>query len=291
MTGRRAIELGVSLTPVAARAAELVELAGVADRAGLDLLGVQDHPYQHRFLDTWTLLSVLAARTERIRLFRDVANVPLRPPAVLANAAASLDALSEGRVELGLGAGGFWDAIVAMGGPRLSPGESVDALAEAIDVIRLVWSDERAVSYDGRHYRLAGYHPGPAPAHPIEIWLGAYKPRMLALTGRAADGWLPSLGRFAPAEVPEAQATIDEAARAAGRDPAAIRRMLNVSGTITDGARGDGPLDGPAEHWIETLAGLATDLRFDTFIFWPSPEGAAQIERFAGEIAPALRAL
>jgi alkanesulfonate monooxygenase SsuD/methylene tetrahydromethanopterin reductase-like flavin-dependent oxidoreductase (luciferase family) len=287
----RPIELGVSLTPDADRAAELVELALVADRAGLDLIGIQDHPYQRRFLDTWTLLSVLAARTERIGLFPDVANLPLRPPAVLANAAASLDVLSGGRAELGLGAGGFWEAIVAMGGQRRSPGESVDALAEAIEVIRLVWSDERAVSFDGRHYQLAGYHPGPAPAHRIEIWLGAYKPRMLALTGRAADGWLPSLGRFAPAAVPDAQAAIDEAARTAGRDPAAIRRMLNVAGTITDGARGPGPLDGPAEHWVETLAGLATELRFDTFVFWPAAESAEQIERFAGEVAPALRRL
>ena len=86
-----------------------------ADEGGIDLVGIQDHPYQWRYVDTWTLIAWLAARTERIRFFPDVANLPLRPPAVLAKAAASLDVLSGGRVELGLGAGAFWEAIGADG--------------------------------------------------------------------------------------------------------------------------------------------------------------------------------
>jgi alkanesulfonate monooxygenase SsuD/methylene tetrahydromethanopterin reductase-like flavin-dependent oxidoreductase (luciferase family) len=287
----RPLELGLSITPLAERPAAHVELARAADQGGLDLIGVQDHPYQPRFLDTWTLLSVLAAHTERVRLFPNVANLPLRPPAVLAKAAASLDVLSGGRVELGLGGGGFLEPVEAMGGPHRTPGESVDAVAEAIEVIRLAWSDERSVSFEGRHYRLHGYHPGPAPAHPIEVWLGAVRPRMLALTGRASDGWVAPLLTYLPAEaVPAAQDAIDEAARAAGRDPSAVRRLMNAPGTITDGARGAGPLDGPVEHWVETLASFARDLRFDTFIFWPGEEGVEQVERFAGEVAPALRA-
>jgi alkanesulfonate monooxygenase SsuD/methylene tetrahydromethanopterin reductase-like flavin-dependent oxidoreductase (luciferase family) len=252
------------------------------------VLGVQDHPYQSRFLDTWALMGDLLARTERLRVFPDVANLPLRPPAVMAKAAASLDVLSGGRFELGLGAGAFWDGVAAMGGPRRSGPESVDALEEAIEVIRLVWSAERSVSHTGEHYRLDGFKPGPPPAHPIGIWLGAYRPRMLGVVGRRADGWIPSLGRSSPEALRDSNRRIDEAATEAGRDPAAIRRLLNVSGEITDGARGERPLDGPPEHWAEALAGFTRD-GFDAFVLWPSPEGREQVERFAAEVVPRVR--
>ena len=194
----RDLEFGYFLTPDADDPARLLAAAQDLDELGFELLGVQDHPYQGRFLDTWTLLSVIAARTSRLRLFPDVASLPLRPPAVLAQSAATLDLLSGGRVELGLGAGAFWDAIVAMGGPRRSPGESIDALREAIDVIRLMWSDERAVRSDGNTYSLHGLHPGPRPAHDIGIWLGVYKPKGLALVGSTGDGWLPTMGYLDP---------------------------------------------------------------------------------------------
>src|SRR5206468_4596227 len=156
------------------------------ERLGLDYVAVQDHPYQRRFVDTWTLLSMIAASTTRVGLFPDVADLPLRPPAVLAKAAASLDVLSGGRFELGLGAGGFWDAIEAYGGPRRTPAEALAALAEAIEVIRLVWSGERNLRFEGAHYRLKGAHSGPVPVHQVGIWLGAYGPRAVQLTGRVA---------------------------------------------------------------------------------------------------------
>jgi len=105
-----------------------LQQALVADELGFDVIGVQDHPYQRRFFDTWTLLTAIAMRTERLTVFPDVANLPLRPPAMLAKAAASLDLLSGGRVELGLGAGGFWQGIKAYDGPARTPGESVSAL-------------------------------------------------------------------------------------------------------------------------------------------------------------------
>ncbi|HEX2084337.1 MAG TPA: LLM class flavin-dependent oxidoreductase, partial [Solirubrobacteraceae bacterium] len=165
------IRLGISVVPAADDVDRLVRAVRLADEGGLELAGVQDHPYQRRFVDTLALLGHLLDRTERISVFPDVANLPLRPPAVLAKHAATLDRLSGGRFELGLGAGGFREAVRAMGGPELSAGQSVDALAEAIDVIRLVWSEERSVRYAGEHYRLDGYKPGPPPAHPIGIWL------------------------------------------------------------------------------------------------------------------------
>src|SRR5919201_1638896 len=210
------IKFGYFLIPYAD--APLLSLAQEAERLGLDYIAVQDHPYQRRFVDTWTLLSIIAATPSRIGLFPDVANLPLRPPAVMAKAAASIDLLSGGRFELGLGAGAFWEAIEAMGGTARSPGEAVDALEEAIQVIRLMWSGERSVSYDGRHYRLAGLHPGPRPAHDIGIWLGAYGPRMMRLVGRAADGWIPSIPPLPLEEVPARTALLEEAARKAGRD-------------------------------------------------------------------------
>src|SRR5216683_3813592 len=216
MDYRRPIQFGYFVLPDSMRPMRPLELAVKADELGIDLIGAQDHPYQRRFYDVWTLLIAIALRTKRASVFPDVANLPLRPPAMLAKAAASLDLLSGGRVELGLGAGGFWEAIKAMGGPVRTPGESVSALEEAIEVIRLVWSGGRGVRFDGKFYQLSGVHTGPKPAHPMGIWLGAYKPRMLSLIGRAADGWVPSFGRLQPEDLGEGNSRIDEAAGAAG---------------------------------------------------------------------------
>jgi alkanesulfonate monooxygenase SsuD/methylene tetrahydromethanopterin reductase-like flavin-dependent oxidoreductase (luciferase family) len=206
-----------------------------------------------------------------------VANLPLRPPAMMAKAAASIDLLSEGRFELGLGAGSFWEAIEAMGGPSRSPKESVDALEEAIAVIRLCWSEEGPVSFEGRHYRLDGHKPGPPPAHPIGVWLGAYGPRMLRVTGRLADGWLPSLAYLPREEIPGRQRAIDEAAKAAGRDPADVRRGLNVG---LDDWNGSG----------EELAALARDFGFQSLVLSvDARDPVGFVRRLAEEVAPAVR--
>src|SRR4051812_28271900 len=209
------MRVGVSLVPNADDHEKLVELAVAADGAGLDLIGIQDHPYQRRFLDTWVLIADLLARTKRITIFPDVANLPLRPPAMMAKAAMSLDAMSGGRFELGLGAGASWDRIATMSGPRRSPGEGVDALSEAIELIRLAWSEQESVSYGGRYYSVDGFEPGPPPAHPIGVWLGAYKPRMLRLVGEKADGWIPSA--FYRDNTPE---SLGEAGRGGDQAPA-----------------------------------------------------------------------
>lgn len=140
-------EFGISITPDWSKQEEILDLTRAADDAGLDLIGIQDHPYQWRFHDTWTLIAFLAGKTSQISFFPDVANLPLRPPAILAKAAASLDVLTGGRVELGLGAAGFWDAIEAAGGSRRTPAEAVEAAEEAVDLIRLVWSGERGGAF------------------------------------------------------------------------------------------------------------------------------------------------
>ncbi len=282
---------GSFITPSARAPERVVALAQLTERAGLDLVTVQDHPYLPDFLDAWTLLSFVAAATSRIRLAANVLNLPLRPPVVLARSAASLDLLSGGRVELGLGAGAFWDAIEAAGGPRRRPAEAVGALDEAIAIIRQVWAagQRGGVRVHGEQYRVAGSKRGPAPAHEMSIWVGGYKARMLGLIGRAADGWLPSLS-YLPrgvAELPDMNARIDEAAVAAGREPAAVRRLLNVSGEFA--ASGSGLLHGPASQWAEELAGLALDAGISGFIL--ASDDPAAIERLGQEVAPAVRAL
>jgi alkanesulfonate monooxygenase SsuD/methylene tetrahydromethanopterin reductase-like flavin-dependent oxidoreductase (luciferase family) len=281
------VRFGWFLVPEAADPQGLVDDVRLAERAGFDLIGIQDHPYQRRYLDTFSLLAALATATERVGLFPDVASLPLRHPAMLAKAASSIDLLSRGRFELGLGAGNFWDAIAAMGGPRRTPGEALEAVEEAIGLLRLLWGDQRSVRFEGRHYRVVGLKPGPPPAHPIGIWVGGYRPRMQALIGRLADGWVPSSAYLPPERLPAAQARIDDAAAAAGRDPAAIRRLYNISGRIGPG--GGGFLDGPPDQWVEQLLPLVVEIGMDTFVVWPSESPATQLQLFAAEVAPALR--
>ncbi|TWH18182.1 Coenzyme F420-dependent N5,N10-methylene tetrahydromethanopterin reductase and related flavin-dependent oxidoreductases [Rhodococcus rhodochrous J45] len=283
------LRFGSFLTPSAADPAGVVDLATVSERAGLDLVTIQDHPYQPRFLDTWTLLGWIAARTTTVTVAPDVANLPLRGPVILARSAASLDRLSGGRVELGLGSGAFWDAVAANGGPHRSPGEAVDALIEAIEVIRALWSDEKgAARVDGTYYRLTGAKRGPFPAHDLGIWLGAYGKRMLDVTGRFADGWLPSSFAAGPEKLGEMSARVDEGAHRAGRDPAAIRRLYNISGTFAGTADGSF-LHGPPEVWAEQLAELT--LRHGTSTFVLGSDERSDLERFAGEVAPRVREL
>jgi alkanesulfonate monooxygenase SsuD/methylene tetrahydromethanopterin reductase-like flavin-dependent oxidoreductase (luciferase family) len=282
-----ALKLGLFVNPSADAYRDTLAMVDAAERGGLDLIGIQDHPYQRRFLDTFALIGELLARTERLTFFPDVANLPLRPPAMLAKQSASLDLMSGGRFELGLGAGALWDRVATMGGPRRSPGEAVEALEEAMTILRAGWRGDEKLSFQGRHYAVDGWEPGPPPAHPIGIWLGAYKPRMLRLTGRAADGWIPSLGRMDADAMAEARKVVDEAAVKAGRDPADVLGLCNVSGELTDGERGEGVLDGPPEHWVETLADLAGRVRLGAIIL-PAPDPAT-VERLVTEVVPGLR--
>jgi hypothetical protein len=281
------ISFGIFVTPQADAGPHILELARRADAAGLDWVSVQDHPYQPAFLDAWTLLTAIASATSRIGVFPNVVNLPLRPPAVLARAAASLDILSGGRVELGIGAGAFWDAIEAMDGPRRTAGESVDALREGIAVIRALWTPGRGARVAGKYYSLAGAKPGPFPAHDLGIWVGAYKERMLRLTGEAGDGWLPSSPYAPPEQLAAMNAVIDSAAEAAGRIPAAVRRIYNVAGSF--GGSGSAFLQGPPKIWAEQLAGLALDEGMSGFILMA--DDVVTVERYAAEVAPAVREL
>jgi alkanesulfonate monooxygenase SsuD/methylene tetrahydromethanopterin reductase-like flavin-dependent oxidoreductase (luciferase family) len=283
LAGLMDIRLGIFVVPDATEGASTLDQILAAEQAGLDLIGVQDHPYQWRFFDTWTLLAYAAGMTDRVRFIPDVLNLPLRLPTLVAKSVASLDLLSGGRVELGLGAGAFWDAVEAMGGPRRTPKESVDALEEAVMILRAFWSGERSITLEGSHYRVKGAHPGPRPAHPVGIWIGAYGPRMLRLTGRLADGWLPSLGGhyLQPEDVAARQAAVSDAARAAGREPHDIERAVNVM-----------QLDGEASSWADQLAHIAAELGFSTLLVGvPSEDPIGFVRRLGEDVAPRVREL
>jgi alkanesulfonate monooxygenase SsuD/methylene tetrahydromethanopterin reductase-like flavin-dependent oxidoreductase (luciferase family) len=289
---RPSLRFGISVTPLAEAYPEIVQQVLAAERGGLDVVGIQDHPYQRRFLDTFSLIADLLARTSRLRFFPDVANLPLRSPAMLAKAAVTMDLMSGGRFELGIGAGSFRDAVAGMGGPHRTSRQAADALEEAIPLIRAaldVGPEKLMVRGPGPYYPVPGYPAGPPPAHRIEIWVGAYRPRGLRLIGRLADGWVPSYGHMNPDAFRVASSKIDDSARAAGRDPAAIRRLYNFGGEITETRQGDDALVGPVDQWVETLTAWAIDLGVDTFVFWPSDSATTSIERFAAEIAPAVR--
>ena len=272
-------EFGIFVVPSAVGHESVMAQVLAADESGLDYVAIQDHPYQRRYLDTWTLLAFLAARTQRVRLVPDVLNLPLRLPAMIAKAALSLDLLSGGRVEIGLGAGAYWESIEAMGGPLRTARESVDAVEEALPILRAYLSGERSVTFEGRIYRVAGAKPGPPPSHPIGMWLGAYGPRMLALTGRLADGWIPSLGgRFlADVDVAAMHARIDNAAGRAGRDPNEIKRVVNLMA-----------LDGRPDQWRERLMRVA-ELGFETILVGvPDEDPVPFVRRLAEEVVPRL---
>ena len=283
---RHDLLFGVQLEPTAPQAHDVVALAALSESAGLDLISLADHPYRADWLDALTVLATIAARTSKVRMFFNLANLPLRPPAMPARAAATLDILSDGRFELGIGTGGrlLWDSIVAEGGPRRSAGESVEALQEAVQLMRALWVPGAPVHFDGKHYQLRGATAGPAPAHPINIWLGAYQPRMLRVVGALADGWVVSSPFLPPEGLAAACEIIDRAANEADRAPESIRRIYNVEGEF---GHPSGFLQGPAELWIEQLTDLALAQGISAFMLWRAD--AAAIRRFAQEVAPAVR--
>ncbi len=187
---------GLSITPYSSNVDNIFRLAKTADDLGLDIIGIQDHPYNGSFFDTWTLISALAASTKRIRYFPDVSDLPMRPPAILAKTAATLDIITRGRIELGLGTGAFWDAIQSWGGTRRTPREAVAAYKEALQVIRLIWNYGKGrsrVSFLGKYYQLENAQSGPSPYHKMSIWTGGVGPRMMNIIGELTDGWVVPL--------------------------------------------------------------------------------------------------
>jgi alkanesulfonate monooxygenase SsuD/methylene tetrahydromethanopterin reductase-like flavin-dependent oxidoreductase (luciferase family) len=269
-----------------ADASEWLRLTEQADRDGLDVFSLSDHPYVGSRLDAYAAIGLALGRTERLAGFANVSNLPTRPPAMLARTVTTLSALTGGRVVLGMGAG------------RLSPGAAVEAFEEAIVLIKKLCGGGPPVTFEGRHYRADQLEPAPVPAPPV--WTGSVGPKSLAATGRVADGWIPGhAADWLSARYQESRPIIDEAAASVGRDPADIRTIYNLPGRITDrglpATRGADRrwIGGPPSVWVEELTGAVLQHGATGFILF-SPTGgtpdSVSLGRWANEIAPAVRA-
>src|ERR1700760_3538291 len=202
MSVKTELIFGVGVSASAAAGADPVGLAQEAERLGYDFVSASDHPCgRDPSYEAAPMLPGIAARPSRIQVASRVLAVPFRRPAMVAKLAASLDLLSGGRFILGLGAGYVDEEIVALGGPALSPAEKMDGLAEAIQAIRGGWTHS-AYTQQGRQYSVRDLELEPKPGRPIPIWLGAFGPRALAVTGRLAHGWIPSPGYMPGQEIP-----------------------------------------------------------------------------------------
>jgi probable F420-dependent oxidoreductase len=282
---------GLNVSTEAQAGTDPAASASKAEQLGFDFVSASDHLHGGRpTYEPWTLLSWIAAATSRIRAATRVLAVPYRPPTVLAKMAETLDRLSGGRLILGLGGGAVDQEFRALGLGVRSPRDKVDGLAEAIRILRGVWSQPR-FSFQGRLYRTDGAEVEPKPDHPIPIWLGTYGRRALALTGQLADGWIPSLGYAPPEQIPVLRERVLAAARAAGRDPDAITCAYNLGIRIDERADPEpSVVAGAPEAVIERLQAFV-ELGFTAMNFIPvGPGQDEQIERLAREVFPTLRA-
>ena len=262
-----------------------------AEALGYDFVSTSDHPSgSSPTNETWTMLSWVAANTSRIRIATRALGVPHRPPAMVAKMAETLDRLSGGRLILGLG-GGYSDAEFRAFGLKVpTPREKVDGLAEAIQITRGLWSQPR-FSFSGRLYQTAAADLEPKPAHHIPIWLGTFGDRALTVTGRLADGWIPSLGMAPPERIPAMLALIHAGARSVGRPPEAITCAYNLGIRIGErAARATATVSGTPDAVTDQLIAFVK-LGFTAFNFQPiGPDRSEQIERLAREVVPAVRA-
>jgi probable F420-dependent oxidoreductase len=282
------VGLGISTSP--GPGIDPVAEARAAERAGFDFVSASDHLNgPTASYEPWTLLTAVAASTTRIRVLTRVLAVPYRHPAVLAKMAETLDRLSDGRLMLGLGGGYFDEEFRSFGLPVPTNRDKVDGVAEAIDIARAVWSESSA-TVEGRLYRVEGAVVDPKPDHRIPIWLGMYKPRGLALTGRAADGWIPSLGFAPPNVVGDLWEQVRAAARDAGRDPADITASYNLLVRVGEAMPGQATtVAGSAAAVAEQLIAF-TGLGFTSFNLVPvGPNRMEQIDRLGSDVLPLLR--
>ena len=277
-------------------AAGSVQRVAAADRARLDLFTLADHPYFGEKLDAYALLSFLLGQTERITGVVTVTNLPCRPAPVLARTITSLSALSGGRVVLGIGAGALWDMITKLGVPRLDGASAVRAMAEAITLIRALSGGGDPVTFDGEVYQVSDLDPAETAAP--RIWTGSVGPMSLAVTGRLADGWIPPRASdWLSPLYRESRPRIDDAARAAGRDPVEVVTIYNFPGRITSEplavTRGDDGrwIGGSVQQWVDELTSAVLEHQASGFIYRSTDDAPAAdaVARWAGEVVPAVR--
>jgi len=286
------LSFGVTVIPSVSERSDPVAEARHAEELGFDLVTVWDHLHGNRpSFETWTLLTWIAASTSRISVGPNVLGLPYRNPVVTAKMAETLHRLSGGRLVLGLGAGGNDHEFEAFGLGVRTPQEKIESLEEAVTIIRGVWFAP-SFSFDGRHYRTVGAEVEPKPSPAIPVWLGTYGRQALELTGRTADGWLPSMAYAPPDVARQKLKVVTESAERVGRDPDTLTYAYNMSVRVG----GDLPPDpdrmvaGEPGAVAERLAGLAAD-GFTCFNVWLSGDRWEQRERLAKDVVPAVREL
>jgi len=255
---------------------------------GFDSLWLTDHLTRTAkpddpYFEAWTLLSALAVVTKRPRLGVLVSSNTFRHPSVLAKQAVTLDHISGGRLELGIGAGWF-ELEHEMFGLEFPPtGELVDRYAEALDLLdRYLRND--ITSFEGAFYTLreAPNRPAPVQQPRPPLVLGAHGPRMIRLAARYADTWN---SRGTPQEMRERNELMDEACAKEGRDPREVKRsLLYVIAQMPE----ERPWDS-VDAFVDYVGRFA-EAGVQEFIFQPpDPEHYDMVERVAHEIIPGLR--
>lgn len=285
-----AIDFGLNIATSASPGRDPIAEAQRAEDLGFDFISSNDHPCgDSPIFETWTLLTWIAASTSRIRIATRVLGVPYRAPAMVAKMAESLDRLSGGRLILGMGGGGADDEFKAFGLNVPSAREKVEGLEEAVRIVRGLWTEE-TFTFDGRHHHTLDAQIEPKPEHEIPIWLGTFGPRALEVTGRVADGWIPSFDMAPPEDIPAMRDRIFTAARAAGRDPDRFTCAYNLQVRVDDATPSrPGVVSGSAGAVTEAFAGFAA-LGFSALNLIPmGPDKDEQVERIAKEVLPALR--
>ncbi|WP_157254095.1 LLM class flavin-dependent oxidoreductase [Nonomuraea typhae] len=284
------LQAGLNISTSAAHDADPVATARQAEALGFDFVSASDHPATgHPGYETWTMLSWIAAATTRIKVATRVLGVPYRNVAMVAKMAETFDRLSGGRLILGLGGGYSDEEFHAYGLAVPTAAEKVDGLAEAVQITRGLWS-EPAFTFEGRHHRTRAALLEPKPERRIPIWLGTFGPRALAVTGRLADGWIPSYSFAGPAKVKLMREQVMKAAAEAGRAPEEITCAYNVAIRVEAGAEPDAStLAGSPAFLADTLLSFGR-MGFTAINLLPTGPGTAeQIERLALEVLPALR--
>ena len=283
---------GVNVATSARKGTNPVADAIRAEALGYDFISANDHPCGNQpSFELWTMLTWIAAKTTRIKVASRVLGVPYRAPAMVAKMAESLDRFSHGRLILGVG-GGYSDEEFQAFGLRVppSPKDKIEGLEEAVQIIRGLWSSPR-FTFEGRHHHTDHAELEPKPAHHIPIWLGTFGKKSLAVTGRVADGWIPTFSMAGPDDIPEMRERIFEAARAVGREPNDITLTYNIDFRIDNEARQQpGVLIGSSGQIAQQLISFA-NLGFSAMNFSPSGDAPEeQVERLAREVLPAVRA-
>jgi probable F420-dependent oxidoreductase len=213
---------------------DYVQDAGISS-AGAGLAAAEARPESMALLEGWTALAALARDTTRIRLGTSVLCNSYRHPSVLAKMAATLDVISEGRLDLGLGAGWFKREFEAYGIPFASAGERVAALGEALEVIKTIWTEPNP-TYTGRFYTLDGAICDPPPLqkpHP-PLWVGGEGDRVQRIAAHFAQGI--NIRWWSPQKVRERRDYLAEACAEVGRDPASLRLSVTTLLAPTDSA-------------------------------------------------------